>query len=458
MSAQPSASAAGTIDEPARQTPVMARPDVLVVGAGAAGLAAAAAAARAGAQTLLIERHGFLGGTLSAVTLGGLCGMYRHTDAGLRPVVGGLWDELRARLLACDALGPPRISTTVRGVHGIPYDPERLKHVADEWMTAAGVAVLTNVDLADVQMHGADVAAVFVQTVAGRRAIVPRVVVDASGDAQLVALAGGSTSLAAQGALQSPSAMFRMAPVDREAFSAVSRQDLTRLLEAAVASGAPLPRTTVAVFPYLAANEVHLNATRVVRATGGAAVPPVPLDPLDPLERSLAEREGRKQVFDYEQVFRQRVPGFAGARVTGMGAMLGVRESRRIHGDAQLTETDVMQCHKPPDRIACCAWPVEDHAAGHQTVWRPLPDGDWYGIAFDCLLPQGLRNVIVAGRCLSATHVAQASARISGACFAMGEAAGAAAALALNNQCDVRIDVRSLQNTLRLQNAILDPT
>ena len=178
MSAQPSASAAGTIDEPARRTPVMARPDVLVVGAGAAGLAAATAAARAGAQTLLIERHGFLGGTLSAVTLGGLCGMYRHTDAGLRPVVGGLWDELRARLLACDALGPPRISTTVRGVHGIPYDPERLKHVADEWMTAAGVAVLTNVDLADVQMHGADVAAVFVQTVAGRRAIVPRVVVE----------------------------------------------------------------------------------------------------------------------------------------------------------------------------------------------------------------------------------------------------------------------------------------
>jgi hypothetical protein len=443
--------ATGTLEEPARSTPIMARPDVLIIGAGAAGLAAAAAASRAGASTLLIERHGFLGGTLSAVTLGGLCGTFRQTDEGLRPVVGGLWNELQSRMQASDALGRPRVSTIVRGVHGIPYDPERLKQVADEWMAAAKVNVLTNVVLADVQMRGADVSAVLVHTVAGRRAIVPRVVIDASGDAELVALAGGWTSLAAEDAAQRPSAMFRMAPVDRDAFGAISRHELTRLLEAAVAAGSALPRTTVAVFPYLAGSEMHLNATRVTQADGRG------FNLLDPVARAAAEREGRTQVFAYEKVFRERVPGFERARVTVMGATLGVREGRRIHGDAELTEAAVMQCEKPQDLIACCAWPVEDHGSGRETVWRPLPAGDWYGISFGCLLPRGLGNVLTAGRCLSATHTAQASARISGACFAMGEAAGTAAAMALNNQCNVRVDVSALQRTLRLHGAILDP-
>ena len=138
-------------------------------------------------------------------------------------------------------------------------------------------------------------------------------------------------------------------------------------------------------------------------------------------------------------------------------SVLGVRESYRIHGDAELTETDVMQCRKPDTRIACCAWPVEDHAPGHETVWRPLPAGDWYGIAYGCLLPRGLRNVIAAGRCLSATHVAQASARISAACLAMGEAAGTAAAMALQQHNDVHVPVAALQARLCAQGVILDP-
>ncbi len=446
---------AQTIPEPARHTPVLARPDVLVVGAGIAGLAAAASAARAGADTLLIERNGFLGGTLTAVTLGGLCGSYRQTDSGLRPVVGGLWPAFESRLRAHNALGEPRMSTIVRGVHGIPYDPERLKQVADEWMAAAHVPVLTNVLLADVQQTDGVVGVVFVQTVAGRRAIVPQVVIDASGDAELVAMAGGEVSLAREGSLQSPSAMFRMAPIDRAAFAALSRHDLTRVLDAAVRAGAALPRTTVAVFPYLANGEMHLNATRVTKADGGW------FDPLDVFERAAAEREGRQQVFDYEDIFKDNVPGFRDARVTAIGSALGVRESRRIHGDAELTEQHVMGCEKPADRVACCAWPVEDHAPGRATVWRPLPAADWYGIPYGCLVPRGLRNVLVAGRCLSATHVAQASARISAACLAMGEAAGAAAAMALaqrgTKRGDVRVDVAQLQHTLRAHGVILDP-
>ena len=116
-----------------------------------------------------------------------------------------------------------------------------------------------------------------------------------------------------------------------------------------------------------------------------------------------------------------------------------------------------MGCIKPDDRIACCAWPIEDHAPGRHTVWRPLPAGDWYGIPFGALVARDFANVLVAGRCLAATHAAQASARISAACLAMGDAAGHAASLALDNDGNVRIDVAVLQTRLRAAGAILDP-
>lgn len=437
-----------TITEPARAVPVLARTEVLVVGGGIAGIGAAVAAARAGAEVLLVERLGFLGGTLSAVTLGGICGAFRHVgpEQELRPVVGGVWDELRGRLLARDALGPPRKSVLVRGVHGLPYDPERLKIVADEMLAAHGVRVLTGAAVAGVAREGAQITAVFVETASGRGAILPRMVIDASGDAEVVARAGGRFHPVAR--VQAPSAMVRMAPVDRGVFGAVPRAEVNARLEQAVAAGFELPRTMVAVFPYLADHEVHVNATRVLRADGA------PFDTTDPWDRAAAEAEGRRQAFLYEAAMRAALPGFERARVAGIGPVLGVRESRLVQGRATLTEDAVMEGHAPADRIACCAWPVEDHAPGRATIWRPLPDGAWYGIPFGALVPEGFTNLLVAGRCLSAEHVAQASARISLACLAMGEAAGSAAALR-GDAADW--DVPAVQQALRDAGAILDP-
>jgi hypothetical protein len=434
--------------EPARQLPVLAEPDVLVVGGGAAGIGAACAAARAGAETLLIERMGFLGGTLTAVTLGGLCGAFRHVgpEQELRPVVGGLWDELRERLLRAEALGTPRRSAMVRGVHGLPYDPERLKRILDEMLAAHRVRVLTGCILSAVATEGGVVTAVVVETVAGRAAILPRMVVDASGDAEVVSRAGGAFAVAPGEVLQSPSAMFSMASVDMAAFAAVPRPEVNRLLEG---SGLPLPRTMIAAFPYLAPGQVHLNATRVRKADDRA------FDTADPWERAAAEAEGRRQVALYGEAARTVLPGFAAARVVASGALLGVRESRRIEGEATLTEADVMAGAAPPDRIACSAWPIEDHAPGRSTVWRPLPDGAWYGIPYGCLLPRGFDNLLVAGRCLSADHAAQASARIALACLAMGEAAGIAAAIGVPARR--RPGVAPVQAALRRAGGILDP-
>jgi hypothetical protein len=435
---------AGSVEEPARRTPVLARPDVLVVGGGIAGLAAAAAAAREGADTLLVEKLGFLGGTLSAVTLGGICGAFRHVgpEQDLRPVVGGLWNEMRDRLLARDALGAPRRSVLVRGVHGLPYDPERFKIVADEMMAAHRVRVLTGATVAGVARDGARITAVFVETAGGRFAILPQRIVDASGDADVVARAGGHFQPPAQ--VQAPSAMLRLAPVDRAAFGALPRAAVNAALEGAVAAGYDLPRTMVAVFPYLADHEVHVNATRVLKpdATG--------FDTTDPWERAEAEAEGRRQAFLYEAAMVATLPGFERARVAGIGPVLGVRESRLVLGQTVLTEAAVMAGATPADRVACCAWPVEDHAPGRSTIWRPLPDDAWYGIPFGCLLPLGFDNLLVAGRCLSAEHAAQASARISLACLAMGEAAGLAAAMGMPG-------VAALQARLRAHGAILEP-
>jgi 2-polyprenyl-6-methoxyphenol hydroxylase-like FAD-dependent oxidoreductase len=437
-----------TWTEPARRLPVLASPEVLVVGGGAAGVAAATAAARAGAETLLIERLGFLGGTLTAVTLGGICGAFRHVgpDQELRPVVGGLWNELRDRLEAADALGTPRRSAMVRGVHGIPYDPERLRIVLDEMVAKPGARVLTGCAVSAVMVEHGVVSAVIVETTAGRAAILPRMVVDASGDAEVVVRGGGRTVTSPGEELQSPSAMFSMAPVDAARFAAVPRAEVNRLLGE---SGLPLPRTMIAAFPYLAPGQVHLNATRVRRPDGRA------FDTSDPWDRTAAEAESRRQVALYAAAARAVLPGFAASRVVASGAMLGVRESRRIIGEATLTEADVMTGAAQTDRIACCAWPIEDHAAGRSTVWRPLPDGAWYGIPYGALLPDGFANLFAAGRCLSADHAAQASARISLACLAMGEAAGIAAALGVSDR--VRPQVQAVQAALRGHGAILDP-
>ncbi|MBC7432972.1 MAG: FAD-dependent oxidoreductase [Rubritepida sp.] len=435
--------------EPARDTPILAEVDVLVAGGGVAGIGAAVAAVRGGARVLLLERLAFLGGTATAVTLGGFCGMLRAANGEMHPVIGGLWTELEARARHIDALGPLRIHPTVRGVHGLSYDPERMKALFDDWLAAEGVAVLTEALVAGVARDGRRITAVFVETKGGRHAIRATSVIDATGDADLAARAGCGFQLGEAGQTQHASAMFRMAPVDRAAFASITRAEQDARMEAAVAAGLALPRTTLAIYPGLDGVGMHLNATRVQQPDGRS------FDWTDPWQRAAAEREGRRQVALYEQAARDHLPGFGQARVSSIGAQLGIRESRLVEGDETLTEDDVMGGVRGPTRIACTAWPVEDHAPGRSTIWRPLPDGFSYGIPFGSLVAMGLDNLLVAGRCLSASHTAQASARVTAPCLAMGQAAGTAAAMAGDG--GVRVDIAALQSRLRLDGVILDP-
>jgi len=437
----------GHLLAPARKLPVLARPDVLVVGGGAAGVMAACAAARAGASVLLAERAGFLGGTMTSVTLGGLCGAFVHTRGQIRPIVGGLYSELIERLEHRRAVSAPRIHGFV---HGVPYDPEALRGVLDEIVLEAGVRLLLHAHVSEVVREGRRVDWVEVETSSGRAAIRPKVVVDCSGDAEVVFRGRGSFSLGDGGRTQHASSMFRMSGVDAEAFFSVPRHAIDAILLAAVLEGERLSRTSVAVYPSPVEGVAHLNATRVQREDGE------PFDLTDPWQFAQAEVEGRRQAALYARVANERLPGFSKARIVALGASLGVRETRLIAGDRTLSGDDVLHGVKPEDRIACSAWPIEDHATGGKTIWKPLADGDWYGIPFGCLVSRDFDNVLVAGRCLSATHAAQASARVAATCMAMGEAAGMASSMALKADGRVRVDVLDLQSRLRRAGAILE--
>ncbi len=436
--------------EPAREVPVIAEPDVLVVGGGPAGLAAACAASRAGARTLLVESYGCLGGTLTIVTLGGLCGIHAVVDDNrLGRVVGGLCLELEERLARVDALRAPARHGRIVGV---PYDSVRLKGVADEMAEAHGVAVMLHTNAVAVAKEGSRVTAVIVENKGGRGAIAARVVVDCSGDGDVAARAGAGFEIGRDGQTQYGSAMFRLGGVDAVRAGQLTRAEIRECLERAVADGYALPRTATGVHLNPIEGVAHLNVTKLGRPDGS------PFDLVDPGDLADAEREGRRQVRLYEEVFRKYVPGFANARVVDIGARVGVRETRLVRGDAVLAEAQVRGCAKPADRIACSSWPLEEHGRGRATAWEFLPDGEWYGIPWGCLVVKGLDNLLVAGRNLSAEHAAQASVRVAGPCLALGEAAGTGAAMALAHGGDVRaVATVGIQAALEGNGAILTP-
>jgi hypothetical protein len=151
----------------------------------------------------------------------------------------------------------------------------------------------------------------------------------------------------------------------------------------------------------------------------------------DPELLSRAEMEGREQALEYVRFLRDRVPGYEQASLASFGTQIGIRETRRVHGDYRLTREDVLEAKRFDDQVGLCGAPIEDHREGAGTVWRYLPDGRCVGIPYRTLLPRGAANLLVAGRCFSSTHDAHASVRSMAQCMAMGQAAGAAAALAV---------------------------
>jgi glycine/D-amino acid oxidase-like deaminating enzyme len=391
------------------------RYDVLVVGAGSAGTTAAVAAARTGASTLLVDRFGFLGGTSTAV----LDTFYAFYTPGTSPekVVAGIPDEVVARLTE-RGMAFERPNTYGAGT-GITYDPETLKRVWDDLTAEAGVRTLLHSFAFGVTVEDGRVTGVDVATKSGVRRLRADVVVDASGDADVCALAGAPFEPPGED-VQSLSTVFRMANVDVARAEAVPKQELWDRMRGARDSGRyALTRIEGSVHrtPHEGVMMALMTRVRNVDAT-------------DADQLAAAEREGRRQAHEYFRFLRENVPGYERAVLVSTSPAIGVRESRRVVGEHVLTADEILGATQFPDQIARCGAPIEEHHAGEDTRWVYLAEGATYGIPFRALQPLGLDNVLVAGRCFSATHDAHASARSMGTCMAMGQAAGTAAALA----------------------------
>jgi len=416
--------------------------DVLVVGGGCAGCIAAIAAARGGADTLLIERNGFLGGTSTAV----LDTFYAFYTPGQRPVkvVGGLPDLVVQRLRAGNAL-LERPNTFGAGL-GLTYEPEALKRVWDDLVAEAGARALLHAVVDEVAIADGRPRELMVATKAGRWRVRPRVVVDASGDADVVALAGGAFALAGRDSpVQSLTTTFTLANVDVERALALPRAEFVALMRAANESG-----------------EFHLSneAGSVHRTPRDGVVFSLlvqlfDVDATDPWALSAAEADGRRQAAAYVRFLRARVAGYERATLVATSARIGVRETRRVCGEYTLTEEDVLAARRFPDAIARCGAPIEDRGSGRDTRWVYLPEGAWYDVPYRCLLPVGIDGLLVAGRCLSSTHDAHASVRSMGTCMAMGQAAGTAAALAVAVSASPRaLDATALRARLERDGAL----
>jgi len=433
--------------------PLLATADVVVVGAGSAGSSAAIAAARTGATVILVEKLPFLGGSSTAV-LDTFYGFYTPGTRA-RKVVGGIPDAVVAGLRA---LGPvvERPNTYGAGT-GITYHPDHLKVTWERLATDAGVRVLLHAFLQAVTVEDGRVRSIVVATKAGLGRIAGAVFIDASGDADLCHHAGFGYERAGEiDPAQTATTTFKVVNVDLARRRTITTKELhARMAEAADSGGYDLPRREGSdhITPVDGMTATVMTRLDTVRTVDGALVTAT-----DPWLLTELEIAGRRQALEYVRFLVDRVPGYEKAALGGLSVGIGVRETRRVHGDLRVTRDDVLGARRFPDEVALCGAPIEDHRGGPDTRWAYLPDGAVVGIPWRSLLVRDAANVLVAGRCFSATHDAHASIRSMGQTMAMGQAAGTGAALSVAAGRDPRdLDPDALRARLRADGALLDP-
>lgn len=440
-----------SISEPARKTPLWGDYEVVVLGGGPAGITAALAAGRAGRKTLLIEGYGFLGGAGTAAGLSTFCGLHALVFDEHKQVVHGLCDDILDRLRAMDGLNPPHLSVQNR-IQAQAYDISAYKIAADELLGAASVEILFHATGVGCSMSDKQtIEALFIETKSGRFAIRGEIFVDASGDGDLAAWSGVPFELGdGAGNMLYPTTMFRINGVDHKTAGDAWKL-IPELMEKAEAEGRSFPRKKPIVRPQRNPIEWRANLTQIKTPEGRA------VNGIDAAEFSYGEVEGRRQCWDVFSFIKEVTPGFDAAYIVEIAPQIGIRETRRISGEYQLSQADILECRNFDDAIGVNGWPVEAHVAGDVNfLFAERGTRGFNQIPYRIIVPKTVDNLFVAGRCASMTHEGQSSARVTGSCFIMGQAAGEAADIALaDNVAPRAIDINKLQTRLEANGAYL---
>jgi hypothetical protein len=451
-----------TITEAPREIPVRQEVDVLVVGGGPAGIIAAKAAAEDGLRVMLIDSRSFVGGNMTiGLPVLGFLGQKGNQ------IIKGLPQYFIDRLKVVDGASehrpcPLHMSLTL-------VEPEAVKAEALKMLVESGVEVLLYVFCAGVVKEGDDLKGVIIESKAGREVILAKVVIDCTGDADVAYRSGVPCEYGNEvGGVQPPTLMFCLGNVDTEKLRLSIAEEprtyltdfipaeyfgqnnqfivvgLRGLMQKAREEGLDLPVERTIIITGLRKGEVWVNMSRINGVNG-----------TDPGSLTFGEVEGRRQIEEIQKYLLKYVPGFQDAYFVKTAPFLGIRETRRIHGQYTMTQEDILGCKKFDDAIAVASYPLDIHhpqGGGCTLVWC----GDCYDIPYRSLVPQKVNNLIVAGRCISTTHEAMSAIRVMAPCMAMGEAAGRAAKMAVRESVAVAdINVKALQEELLAKGAYL---
>ena len=405
--------------------------DLIVVGGGMTGVAAAVEARRHGVEhVLLIEKAGFLGGAAGTCLINPFMPYSTTVDGKRFELSRGFFTEMRQLLR--DAGG---YREGAEDIH-----EEYLKVAFDRLVKREGIRVLFHAVLCGTEKEGETLKAVHVATKAGVLTFCGRYFIDCTGDADLAVSAGCPWHLGREDGLCQPMTLcFRIGNVDIETFRQHRDEMQRKYKEFQAAGKIKNPRENVLVFNTLVDGVLHFNTTRVVKH-----------NPVDPFDVTEAEMMAREQMVEMADFLRENVPGFEHSQLLYSAGEIGARESRMIEGEYVLTEDDLKDCVKFPDAIAAGNYDIDIHnPEGSGTSHYYFPAGTWYTVPYRALQPKGADNLLVAGRCISATHEAQASIRIMPIVTTLGQAAGTAAAIAAAHGVGVKqIDIGELRRTL----------